>query len=110
MADILSRLANLDANRAQLNDLVVMSAEAKIVRAEFETHDVPTPEQLTEGIRTLSREIHSRQADTIERRLREIDQQDAADKTQSERREERRAEKERLKAKLGIKDETPVSA
>lgn len=104
--NIVARLTSLNMDRSNLNELVEVLAEAKIVRTEFELHEIPTPEPLTEGIRTLNREIKSRSADSIERRLRELEAADVADLTASERREARKAERERLQAKLGTKEPT----
>lgn len=99
--NIVTRLTSLNMDRTNLNELVEVLAEAKTVRSEFELHEVPVPEPLTEGIRTLNREIKLRSADAIERRLRELETADAADRTASERREDRAKERERLQAKLG---------
>jgi len=99
--NIITKLTAINLDRSNLNELVELLAEAKIVRAEFELHDIPAPEALTEGVRTLNREIKLRSQDAIERRLRELEVAEAADRTQSERREERAKERERLQAKLG---------
>ncbi len=98
---VIRRLADFNADRAEINDMVELAVQAQAVRTGFETMDIPVPEALVDGLKTVQREIARRQEDVIERRLRELDAADAADRSASERKEDRKAERERLLAKKG---------
>mgnify|MGYP001602377954 CR=1 FL=1 len=60
---MLEQLKNLDVNRPALEELVFLSAQAKLLRAEFEAEAVDVPEWLDTRSRELKREIRTRQAD-----------------------------------------------
>ena len=84
----LNQLRNLVPDKHDLEDLVALSAEAKAILAEFTALGVDEPEWLGPAVRALSREIRVRQADSIEKRLRQAKARIQALKPASERRAE----------------------
>lgn len=98
---MLDRLKNLDVARPDLEELVYLSAEAKMLRAEFELEGVEIPEWLDNTARELKREIRTRQADAVDKRVREIRSRLDALKTPSEKRAELESELAKLTAAAG---------
>lgn len=103
---ILAKLASLSMDRSDLGELVELAVEASSVRDGFQQFDIPVPEALEDGIVTLTSEIQVRKTDAIQKRLRELAAADSADRTASERRDDRAKERERLTAQLAGKQAT----
>ena len=85
---MLDRLKNLDVQRPDLEELVFLSAQAKILRAEFEVENVDVPEWLDNSARALKREVRTRLANSVDKRVREIKSRLDALKTPSEKKAE----------------------
>lgn len=96
-----------------LDELMVTASQARSLQATYESSGAPVPEWLTDANATLTSEIQTRIKGALELRLRELDQADAALKTNSERREDVRKERERIQRALGKAPEAaaePVGA
>lgn len=100
VSERLTELKAFDADRASFEEMVLIEDDALRVRTAFDRHAVPVPEWLTDVIRTLNVEIGRRKRDDLERRLKELRTADAADMSASERREARKAERERIEREL----------
>lgn len=96
----ISQLKNLDTDRYDLDDLVALSAEGKALQAEYSALGVDEPEWLGSAVRSLTRDIRTRQADAIEKRLRQAKARVQALKPASERRAELEAEIAKLQDQL----------
>lgn len=83
----LDELKNLDAKRASLEELVEISAQARIVQAEFIILGVEAPEWIGLSVASLLREITLRTADAREAKLRNLKSQRAALATTQEKRD-----------------------
>lgn len=68
---MLNQLKSLDTERINLEELVALSAFAKGLRAEFDHVNAEVPEWLDQRARELAREIRSRLADSVDKKLRE---------------------------------------
>lgn len=90
------QLKNLDIDRMDLDEAVALLAFGKAVRAEYDSVQVEVPEWVDARIRELKREIHARQADSRDKRLRELKARREALKPAEERRSEIDAEIKRL--------------
>lgn len=98
---MLAELKNLDVDRISLEEAVALSAFGKLLRSEFEVNQSEIPEWLSSRIKELSREIHARQADALEKRLRELKLRRESLKPAEKRRQETDDEIAALEAKLG---------
>ena len=88
-----------DASRRRpVGGLVFLSATATGLRGEFEKLNVEVPEWLDTRSRELKREIHTRQQDATDKRVREIRSRLDALKTPSEKRAELEAELTKITA------------
>lgn len=94
------RLKNFQVDRLDVGELLELRAVGKLLRVEYEAADVPTPEWLTDSLRTLNTEVDRRRKDELERRLKQLKAEDSADRTASERREDRAKERERIEKAL----------
>ena len=92
----LVQLKNLDTDRYNTDELVALSAEGKALQAEYNTLGVDEPEWLGAAVRSLAREVRTKQADAIEKRLRQAKARVQALKPASERRAEYEEEIKRL--------------
>ena len=66
---MLQRLKTLDVDRLDMEELVELSAVARILKTEFAEQDLDVPEWLGDKAKSLGREINARNQDAIERRL-----------------------------------------
>lgn len=82
----INQLKQLDTDRYDLDELVALSAEGKAIQAEFASLGADEPEWLGAAVRALARDIRVRQADAIEKRLRQARARVEALKPASERR------------------------
>lgn len=71
MTTFVERLFLLDANRCDLDELVYLSAMAKILQTEYATLGVERPTWLDARISKLNREIKARQEDFLVKRIAE---------------------------------------
>ena len=96
----ISQLKQLDCDRYDIDELVALSAEGKALQAEYASLGVDEPEWLGAAVRSLSRDVRTRQADAVEKRLRQAKARLQALKPQAERRAELEAEIAALQSKL----------
>lgn len=83
-----------------MSQLVALSAFGRSLRAEYESFQIEEPEWLGVQLNTLRREVHSRNADSIEARRREIRSRLDSLKTPAEKREELQKELAELDEKV----------
>lgn len=69
---MLNTFKTFTADRLQLDDLVVLSAFGRQLRAEYEALQVDEPEFVDLQLKSLRREIHARVADKLEARRSEV--------------------------------------
>ena len=63
---------SVNAESAEVDELVALVTFGKSFRAEFEAQKVPVPDYVNDNLNTLTREINSRMADKRAARAREI--------------------------------------
>jgi len=102
---MLELLKNFVANRLSLDELVTLAAYGRSLRAEYEYHSLDEPSWLDSRLKTLRREIQSRNADELERRKKQIETSLNALKTPAERKKELLKQLEEVNSQL-----TPTSA
>lgn len=95
---MLSELKNFTASMASIDELVEMSAQARVIEAEFLTLGVDLPAWFRLTVESLRREIRTKNADAVAAKIRDLELRHDALKTPSERREALEAEIARLKA------------
>lgn len=83
---MLEQLKRFNADNGNLEELIAWSAYAKLIKTEFEAKGVETPEWLNDTINRLTREIGVRRADTLEKRLKELQNQKRGLETTAEKR------------------------
>jgi len=96
----INQLKSLNTDKYDLDELVALSAEGKALQAEYSALGADEPEWLGTAVRSLARDIRVRQADAIEKRLRQAKARVQALKPASERRAELEAEIASLQSKL----------
>jgi hypothetical protein len=82
----INQLKSLNTDKYDLDELVALSAEGKALQAEYAVLGADEPEWLGAAVRALARDIRVRQADAIEKRLRQARARVEALKPASERR------------------------
>lgn len=97
---MLKELRSFDADRCDIDQLVALSAFAKVLHAEYEARNINVPEWLDDSRRTLAREIEGRRRDALELRLKEVRAQKSGLMTASEQREALAAEEAALTSEL----------
>lgn len=97
---LIERLKALDKDKAQLDELVQMSAESKAVAAEYSAYGLAAPTVLIEGQRVLATEIRRLAEDKIRKELREIEQAEAGLESAAEKRARLAERKAELQSKL----------
>lgn len=97
---MLERLKNFDIDRMDIDEVVYLSALARIMKQEYETVGAECPEWVDSRARSLRREIHARQADLTEKRLREAKSRLEAIKPASEKRKDIEQEIQKLEEML----------
>jgi hypothetical protein len=98
---LIQALKNIQPERASLDEMVELSAGAKMLSAEFSANGLSEPEWLSEAKRTLTTEIKRQSEDRLKMELREIEQAEAALETAAEKRQRLAARKAELQSKLG---------
>ena len=68
---MLTDFKNFDHNRLDIDQMVALAAFGKQLRQEYEAHNLEEPEWLDRQLKTLRREITSRNQDRLEKLLRE---------------------------------------
>jgi hypothetical protein len=71
MLNMLDQFRNLDTNRLDIAQLVTMAAFGRILRAEYEAVQIDEPSWLDTNLKSIRREIHARNADQVEKLLKE---------------------------------------
>lgn len=98
---MLEKLRNLTVDRIDLDEAVALATLARATSHGYTHYDVPAPAWLTNAIDQLDGEINRRRKDILQARSREV----AAELTQLQTREERRAklmaEQSRLNDAIG---------
>lgn len=105
MLDLLERLRRFDADRASMEDLLLMSAVAKLFLAEHAQHDVEPEDWISDRIRSLTRAIDARNHDDLERQLRQAVATREQAMTPQEKRDAADQKIQTLRKKLGIAPE-----
>lgn len=83
---MLEKLKNLDVERIDLDEAVELSAIGRVVKDEYEKNGAEAPTWIDDRLREVRREIRARQADMIDKRLREAKARRASLKTTEEKR------------------------
>lgn len=100
---MLKELKSFDAERCDLDQLVALSAFAKVLHAEYEARNIQVPEWLDDSRRALAREIEGRRRDALELRLKEVRAGQSGLLTAAEKREKLAAEEAKLVEQLATK-------
>lgn len=95
------KAAASDVQVEELDNLIHLRAQGKVLAASYSEFEMETPDWLTSALDTISRGIKSRRSDAIEAELKRTRAQLEALKTSEEKRRDLNAKLERLeKAKL----------
>lgn len=97
---MLNSFKTFAADRLQLDDLVVLSAFGRQIRAEYEALQLDEPEYVDVQLKSLRREIHARVADKLEARRKEITSRLDSLKTPQQRKAELQKELRTLDEQL----------
>ena len=97
---MLSQFKNFDANRLDLDELIALAAYGRQLREEYEAQSLDEPEFIDIQLKSLRREIHSRNADKLEKTLREKRSRLEALKSPTEKRAEIKREITTLEKQL----------
>ena len=100
---MLERLKNLNLEGLDIDEAIALSGFARGMKAEYDALSLETPEWLDTRIREVRREIKSRTADMFEKRLREAKARYETLKPTAERRDEVKAEIEKLEQMMAGK-------
>lgn len=101
----LTELRRLSADTLQIDEVIAYLAFAEGLKATYEKNSVDVPEWLDDRIRALKRDIHLKNADSLERKLREAKARRTQLLTADEKRKLLDAEIEELEAQrktLGV--------
>ena len=97
---MVEQLRNVDIDRAQIADVMALSAFAKSLRAEYEARQYEVPAWIDDKLRIMGRYIEMHKRDNLERRLTEARAQQAALMTPTEKREKLAADIAAMEAEL----------
>ena len=97
---MLDRFTNFDAQRLTIEELVVLSAFGRQLRAEYEELDLEEPEFVDVQLKVLRREVRTRNADRLEKSLREKKARLESLKTPTQKKAELRDEIKKLEEQL----------
>jgi len=97
---ILNTIQNYDTMRVTLDELVELSALAKVIAAEYIANNADVPEPLYIAQKRLAADIKQRTRDLLEKRLSEVRSRRAALATPDEKRAKLAEEEEKLVAAL----------
>lgn len=100
MLNLIERLRGLDIDARQPDELIELRAGARQLEAEYVQQAYEVPDWLKERGKAIDVELQRQRTDWIAKRLRELDAQDAAGMSETEKRQARQQERERLKAQL----------
>lgn len=97
---MLSQFVSFDADRLSLEDLVSLAAFGRSLRAEYEELDLEEPQFIDIQLKSLKREIRTRNADRLEKSLREKKARLETLKTPTQKKAELQSEIKKLEAQL----------
>jgi phosphoenolpyruvate synthase/pyruvate phosphate dikinase len=97
---MLHQFKNFNANALDIDELVFLAAFGKLLRAEYEAHQLEEPDFIDIQLKALKREIFTRNADRLESRKREINLRLESLKTPTEKKAELLKEKARIDKQL----------
>jgi DNA repair ATPase RecN len=97
---MLQQFKEFNTDRASLDELVALAAFGKLLRAEYEVHNLEEPEFVDVNLKSLKREIYTRNASKLEARRKEIDARLDSLKTPSQRKAELQKEKNEIDKQL----------
>lgn len=100
MPNIINELKNLEVTGPTLDELIVLSAQARAIAAEYEQAKVGVPIWLNDARAQLSVEIVNRGRDNLRKQIREAEFALDRLKTPTEKRAETEAQLAELKARL----------
>lgn len=106
---LIQQLNSVQVEGLQLDEAVFLLSIAGSVIATFRDTVDEVPQWLTDAQETLRKEVKSRAQDALERRLKELEQQEDRLKSAEEKRGDIKAEKARLLAKLRKPQAAPGS-
>jgi hypothetical protein len=98
---LVERLRGLDAETLTVDEMIELRSGARLLAREYESAKYEVPEWLLEKDQLLTRELDARRADTIRKRLKEIDAAELGLESADEKRTRLREERDRLKTALG---------
>lgn len=107
---MIDKLKSFSAAKYDIEELVTLSAYAKMVSAEFESLTIDRPAWLTESQAGIALEIKSRTADALRKKLTDARSRVEVLKTPDQKRADAMAEVQRLEAALGISGSTSATA
>jgi hypothetical protein len=102
---MLEKLRSVNVDKMDIDDLVELAAFGQLARTTYSAYEVPTPEWLTDALKTLDADIKRRRRDALEARRKQIKARRAGLRTAAEERADLDAEDARLAAALGITPE-----
>jgi DNA repair ATPase RecN len=85
---MLNQFKNFVSDRLDIDELIELTAFGKMLRAEYEAHQLEEPEFVDSQLKALKREIFARNADRLEARKREIRSRLDSLKTPTQRKSE----------------------
>jgi hypothetical protein len=97
---LLHEFKNFDANRLDIDELVALAAFGRLLRDEYEAHTLDEPEWVGIQLKSLRREIQTRNADKMEKLLREKKARLETLKSPTEKRAELQKEIKELEKQL----------
>jgi chromosome segregation ATPase len=97
---VIDELRRFDTEGTALEDLVALSSLGRVVQTEFQSLNVEEPEWLNPKLREIRREIQTRQADRIEKLIREKKSRLEALLPAEEKRQALQSEIEKLEKQL----------
>lgn len=98
--DLLTSLKNFNADKSDLDEMVLLSAQGRLYVAECEALKMPVPEWVTEGLESLRTEVKSQRRDALKKALKDAKARQAVDLTADERRAARQREIEQIESQL----------
>lgn len=95
-----------DTHRLHLDEMIVLSAQAKALRAEFQNHEMDVPTWLSDSLQVLGSSIAQQNRDNKLMRLRQLQQEAGALMSRDEKRASVAEQIAKLQTSLGL----PVDA
>ena len=105
---MLNEFKSFNVDRTIDEELVALAAFGRTLRAEYESSNIEVPIWVNDNLRTLRREIASRNADSLEKALREKKARLEALKPAEQRRQELQAEIDALQERVNALNPTPA--